>query len=131
MALEPKIFWQEFTQRTGLKKTDTTMIGNSDSLETEYITFEQLYALFQLDPGVIEFTNDDTPGITDWSTYATEFGNHPSFTLFLESTDGNGNPVILESDVKPNRVWTGTPRTLVSAIYDLGSNETGFIIIKR
>lgn len=86
MDQQPKSFWQDFTERTGLKKDDKIMIGNSDSLETEFTTLNDLFGLFsfqQINPAVIQFHNSNNPTIDNYDLYfANDYGQLPTIKLF-------------------------------------------------
>jgi hypothetical protein len=128
--IQTQRFWEGFTERTGLKKGDKVMIGNSDTYATEFTSLEDLFNLFGLLPEEIEFTDEAKPAISNYTdTYGNIYGQHPTFKLYTYGQDEHGDVIEIE--------WQGVPTRkringlLDTITFDLGDEETGFIIIKK
>ena len=123
-------FWSGFTKRTGLKKTDTIMIGNIDTNETEYTTLLDLFDLFQVPPLPVAFDATDTPTITGYSTtnhliYSDVYGTHPTIKLFVY--DENGDAIEWFTAYVP----TLSGGLLDTITYNLGEAKSGYILLKK
>ena len=118
-------------ERVGIADPDTGVAsGVPGFLDEDY------YDVIEVDETVIyrpkqiiakiNFSNTATPSVTDYqANYKAVFGEYPKLQLFTEARAG----VEWERQEKP--VYNRTGGLLTSIVFDLSSEETGYIILSR